>query len=161
MVVGGLMWLEELVDHSTRSCNLCRRRIIKNDKSMVEAPWVTDEIRTEIKSRQQLNRERRNCVDTEQKKIKFDQYIRQKIKVQTIIKREMERYELKITNDIKEDKSRGKKLWDNINKLRGKATNKKDTAILYDADEQPLNMNETETEIKNTGKQYTINMIII
>ena len=31
---------------------------------------------------------------------------------------------MKITNDIQQDRSRGKKIWDNINKLRGKIRDK-------------------------------------
>ena len=31
---------------------------------------------------------------------------------------------MKITNGIRQDRSRGKKIWDNINKLRGKITDK-------------------------------------
>ena len=65
-----------------------------------------------------LNRAKRNCSDAEEKKEKTELYIRQKKKVQAIIRGEMHKYETKVTNDIKQDKSRGKKLWDNINKLR-------------------------------------------
>ena len=48
-----------------------------------------------------------------------ERYIRLKKKVQAIIRGEMHKYESKVTNDIKQDKNRGNKLWDNINKLRG------------------------------------------
>ena len=49
-------------------------------------------------------------------------------------------YEMKITNDIQHDQSRGKKIWDNINKLRGKITDKEDNVVLYtDKNEQILN----------------------
>ena len=47
-------------------------------------------------------------------------YIRHKKKVQAIIRGEMHKYETKVTNYIKQYKSRGNKLWDNIHKLRGK-----------------------------------------
>ena len=97
-----------------------RRRLLKEDKCKIEAPWVTEQIRLEIKKRQKLNRAKRNCSDAEDKKIKTELYIRQKKKVQAIIRGEMHNYETKVTNDIKQDKSRGNKLWDNINKLRGK-----------------------------------------
>ena len=47
-----------------------RRRLLKEDKCKIEAPWVTEEIRLEIKKRQKLklNRAKRNCSDAEDKK---------------------------------------------------------------------------------------------
>ena len=47
-------------------------------------------------------------------------YIKQRKLVQTKIREHMNIYEMKITNDIQQDRSRGNKIWDNINKLRGK-----------------------------------------
>ena len=39
---------------------------------------------------------------------------------------------MKMTNDIRQDRSRGKKIWDNINKLRGKITdNDKKSCSVY------------------------------
>ena len=56
---------------------------------------------------------------------------------------------MKITNDIRQDRSRGKKIWDNINKLRGKITDKDKKVVLYTAEnEQILNTHETEHEIE-------------
>ena len=54
------------------------------------------------------------------KRKKTELYIKQKKKVQAIIRGEMHKYETKVTNDIKQDKGRGKKLWDNMIKLKGK-----------------------------------------
>ena len=42
------------------------------------------------------------------------------------IREQMNIYEMKITNDIRQDRSRGKNIWDNINKLRGKITDKEE-----------------------------------
>ena len=54
-------------------------------------------------------------------------------------------YEMKITNDIRQDRSRGK----NINKLRGKITDKDKKVVLYTAEnEHILNTLETEHEIE-------------
>ena len=47
-----------------------RRRLLKEDKCKIEAPWVTEQIRLEIKKRQKLNRAKRNCSDAEDKKMK-------------------------------------------------------------------------------------------
>ena len=73
------------------------------------------------------------------KKKKTELYIKQKNKVQVIIRGEMHKYETKVTNAIKQDKGRGKKLWDNINKLRGKTGRNEDIQLIYDINEQPLN----------------------
>ena len=60
----------------------------------------------------------------------------------------MHKYETKVTNDIKQDKSRGNKLWDNINKLRGKTGRNEDIQLLYDINEQPLKISEMDVEIE-------------
>ena len=69
--------------------------------------------------------------------------------VQAKIREQMNMYEMKITNDIRQDRSRGKKIWDNINKLRGKITDKKEKVVLYtDKNEQIMNTQENEHEIE-------------
>ena len=45
-----------------------RRRLLKEYKCKIEAPWVTEQIRLEIKKQQKLNRAKRNCSDVEDKK---------------------------------------------------------------------------------------------
>ena len=97
-----------------------KRRLLKNNQRKSEAPWVNDEFRSEIKKKKKLNREKRNCNDVTKREL----YIKQKKLVQTKIREQMNIYEMKITNDIRQDRSRGKKIWDNINKLRGKITDK-------------------------------------
>ena len=68
--------------------------------------------------------------------------------MQAIIRGEMHKYETKVTNDIKQDKSMGKKLWVHINKLRGKTGRNEDIQILYDINEQPLKISEMDVEIE-------------
>ena len=58
----------------------------------------------------------------------------------------MHKYETKVTNDNKQDKGRGKKLWDNINKLRGKTGRNEDTQLYIN--EQPLKISEMDVEIE-------------
>ena len=54
-------------------------------------------------------------------------------------------HEMKITNDIRQDRSRGQQIWDNINKLRGKITDKEEKVVMYtDKNEQILNTQEIE-----------------
>ena len=125
-----------------------RRRLLKEDKCKIEAPWVTEQIRLDIKKRQKLNRAKRNCSDADKKEKKTELYVKQKKRVQAIIRGEMHKYETKVTNDIKQDKGRGKKLWDNINKLRGKTGRSEGIQLLYDINEQPLKISEMDVEIE-------------
>ena len=61
----------------------------------------------------------------------------------------MHKYETKVTNDIKQDKGRGKKLWGNINKLRSKTGRNEDIQqLLCDINEQPLKISEMDVEIE-------------
>ena len=61
-----------------------------------------------------------------------------------MVKEAMGAYEIKITNEIKEDKDR-KKLWDNINKLKGKEIMKKALKIYGEEnDKLPLEPEEAE-----------------
>ena len=60
----------------------------------------------------------------------------------------MHKYETKVTNDIKQDKDRRNKLWDNIYKLRGKTGRNEDIQLLYDINEQPLKISEMDVEIE-------------
>ena len=48
--------------------SIYRRRLLKDDKCKIEAPWDTEQIRVEIKKRQKLNRAKRKCSDAEDKK---------------------------------------------------------------------------------------------
>ena len=58
-------------------------------------------------------------------------------------------YEMKFTNDIRQDRSRGKKIRDNINKLRGKITDKDKKVVQYTAEnEHILNTHKTEHDIE-------------
>ena len=68
--------------------------------------------------------------------------------MQAIIRGELHKYETTVTNDIKQDKGRGKKLWDTINKLRGKTGRDEDIQLLYDINEHPLKISEMDVEIE-------------
>ena len=65
-------------------------------------------------------------------------------------------YEIKIKNYIRQDRSRGRKIWANINKLRGKITDEDKKVVLYTAEnEHILNTHETEHEILHKNIQKT------
>ena len=95
------------------------RRRVSSKEEVEERPWFTEEIRQEIAKRKRCNRERRNAKE-EEKNMKEQAYKEQKLKVQTLVRQEIYRYEMKTVNGIKNNKDNGRKLWDNINKLKGK-----------------------------------------
>ena len=91
-----------------------------------EPPWLNVEIKREIKLRKSINRELRNTQDEQEKKRLRAKYDMQKKVVQNKIKEEMYIYEEKKTREIKQSHNSGKKLWEHVNKLRGKATKNKE-----------------------------------
>ena len=97
-----------------------KRRVTNGIEKKEEPPWITTEIRAAIKKRKQLNRNKRNCQD-ELKEMAIKQYAEQKRVVQTLVSDAIQKHEDKIIKDIKiTDKGSRKKLWDNIDRLRGK-----------------------------------------
>ena len=60
----------------------------------------------------------------------------------------MQKYEEDLTNSIKRDTSRNKKLWQTIDKLRGRSTKEKLECKLYDCDEELLSKEKADTEIE-------------
>ena len=53
-----MLWLVVQLVDSVKSTY--RRRLLNEYKCKIEAPWVTEEIRLEIKKQQKLNRAKRN-----------------------------------------------------------------------------------------------------
>ena len=93
------------------------------------------------------NRLKRNNLDPEVEE-KFNQmYYKQKNKVKAIVSEECLKHEKKITENIKKDKSR--KIWENINYLRGLEKNKKVKDDTYAIDRRKLEEEEVKTEVKN------------
>ena len=82
--------------------------------------------------------------------MKFNLYLAQKSKARAMIKEEMEKHEMKVAKNIRHDKGRGKKIWDNIDKLREKMKTTQNIHILYDSDEQVL----SEADANNCVEHY-------
>ena len=74
----------------------------------------------------------------------------QKEKVKGIVKEEIYKHEKKITDEIKSDKNR--KLWDNINFLRGKNKNRNSKADIYNNDGIKLECTEARGKINEFWK---------
>lgn len=93
-----------------------RRKIIQQKCEIQESLWINDNIRLQIKKRKEYNRARRHATDPDERDKQNQNYLKQK-KVQQLVKEEMYKCEMKITNEIKENRDT-KKLWEAINKLK-------------------------------------------
>ena len=94
-----------------------------------EPIWFTKDIESGIKKRREFNRLARNAENDNIRDYWRNKYLTQKALVKDMVKEAISNYEMKLTNDIKQDKN-GKKMWNHINKLRKKDDRKKE--VLYD-----------------------------
>ncbi|CAL4250835.1 unnamed protein product [Meganyctiphanes norvegica] len=101
-----------------------REKETKNEKKSEDKPWMNENIKKEIKKRKEINRAKRNTENEEEKRALLKKWEEQKAKINNLIRKEIEDYEIKITKEIKESDNKGKKMWESIYILRGK--NKKD-----------------------------------
>ena len=85
---------------------------------VIEPPWMTNELRREIKHRKALNQQKRRYKSEEERKYSELKYVQQKRKVQQMIREEMHKHEDKIVKEIKDGSQRGKKMWMHIARLR-------------------------------------------
>ena len=69
-----------------------------------EKPWFCEKIKREISIRKKYNRERRNEPDKCKREMLGRKYMEQKKKTQQLIKEEINKYERKITDDIRKEK---------------------------------------------------------
>ena len=95
-----MMKAEEVLKKKTR------KRV--GAQEYVENVWMTDQIRKEIKVRRIINRRRRNAVGEEEKERLWKSYLRQKWKVQKLIREAKERHELEVTKEIKRKMREGR-----------------------------------------------------
>ena len=158
----------EEMDISLKECadailkRIYKKRIgTENDEKVSEKPWFTEEIRAEIKKKRDLNRRKRNCNNNEEKDYLTREWKKQKDKAKLKIREAIELYEVKLTNEIKDKNNRGKLLWENINKLRGKEKSVIKN-IIYDKNGKALNTDTSKEKIlefwKNLYNQYVNNI---
>ena len=114
-----------------------RRRTIETE-NIQEQPWVTDEIRKEVKIRKRINRERRNENDDNRKDSLRIAYLKQKVKVQLLVKEAITQLEKKITNDIRGSRNKSQAMWENLNKLRKKERRSNNDIHLFDENGKQL-----------------------
>ena len=91
---------------------------------------MNEEIRESIKKRRNINRKKRKCKNPIEKKELENKCQLQKEEVQKMIREAKEKYEMKLTNEVMEDKGNGT-VWKNMNKLMGKSTKKGTKVKIY------------------------------
>ena len=119
-----------------------RRKQINNENKTEESPWMNEQIRKEIKKRIEWNKAARNAKSESERSRLEIKYKEQKEKVQNLIRRGMEEYEIKITKEIREKTNKQKKLWENINILRGKKTHTEEEEKYYNEDGKEMELEE-------------------
>ena len=107
-----------------------RKRNHRKERGRQDAVWMNRNIREEIKLRKRYNRLKRSNLDPNTEEQFKKRYQEQKMKVKELVREEITKHELKITDEIKRDRNR--KLWENINYLRGKSKTKSTEAHVYD-----------------------------
>ena len=123
-------------------------------KTPVENKWVTDEIKNEIKKRKEINRKKRHGKTKQEIDRLTRAYNSQKFKVQKLVKEAKNRYEIKITTEIKESINRGKDTWRHINKLSGRKQKDNDILEIYENGEK-LGEKQAKEKIKEVwGNQF-------
>ena len=79
-----------------------KRRLLKNNQRKSDASWVNDEIRNEIKKRKKIIKKRETVMMLQ----KGNYILNRKKIVQTKKREQINIYEMKITNDIRQDRRR-------------------------------------------------------
>ena len=131
-----------------------KRKMSGDEDKKEERPWMNDNIREEMKLKREINRKKRNTKDEKEKANLERKYKEQKEIVKRLIREGITNYEIKITNEIKEDGNSGRKLWENINKLIGRKTKEEGEMKVYNEQEQELNEQEMKREVPKYWKEY-------
>ena len=121
-----------------------RRRLINKQEKVKEKPWVTEQVRREIKKRKSLDREKRNVNTEEEKEKLYDEYQKQKEVTKLLVKEEISKHEIKVTEEIRQSACKSKALWENISKLRGKPVAKHTEIHLFTEEGKPMEEQDEE-----------------
>ena len=119
------------------------RKRVDQEKRVKEPPWITKEIKKKIKERRNINRQKRNSQDTEEKRVLSNVYQKKKKEVQKLVKEAITKNEMKITAEVRSSKNKSKSLWENIDKLR-KKERKATNFWLHDSAGKKLKVAEAE-----------------
>ena len=124
--------LDDMEKVAERTLKRRRREETLEDGEKREKPWISENTKRDIKKRNELNRAKRNEKDKAAAERLTKRWKEQKYKVQQMVKKELEEHEINVTNEIKSGTDRQKKLWKNLNKLRGKENKNEDDFKVFD-----------------------------
>ena len=79
-----------------------KKKEIKGEEKKEEKPWMTEEIRKELKNKRKINKARRKEKDEQMKERLWNEYKAQREKVKRLIRESIETHEIMLTNKIKE-----------------------------------------------------------
>ena len=154
--------VEEMVTDMKEAAEKCLKKDFKRrigddgGGKIVVRRWMTDEIMEGMKKRRRINRERRNCKDEMKKKELNKAYEEQKWKVKGMVKRAVEEDEMRLKKEIEEGDRSGSKIWENLNKLRGKEMKRVEREEVYKEGKKLEDDEATEKLIEYSKKMYTI-----
>ena len=115
---------------------------------------MNDNIRKEMKKKREINRRRRNTKDIKEKNKLEKECNQQKEVVKKLVRESIEKYEIKITNEIKEDENRGRKLWQNIHKLIGRKGKEEVEFKVFNREEKELGELEARREVIKYWEEF-------
>ena len=123
------------------------RKITDEDKKL-EPIWISKDIKKQISKRREINKRRRRETNQEECNRLWVEYEKQKAFVNKLVMKAVEGHEMMVTRKIMEDKNRGKKLWQNIELLRGNHETSEKKIKIYDENGVQLEENNIENELK-------------
>ena len=124
-----------------------KRKQSDDDEKKEEKPWMNDKIRNEMKKKREINRKKRNTTDEKERAELETKYQEQRKNVKKLIREGISNYEIKITNEIKEDRNSGRKLWQNINKLIGRGKKADEEMKVFNERGQELSERDSKIEV--------------
>ena len=131
------MWKDLLIVQDKVLKSTFRKRVGDSKEGKVEeAEWVTQEIRDGITTRRRLKRNQRNSVGSVSERWGREWWI-QKNYVQRLVKQAKGDWESDEAWSIRNCGDKGKKLWQRINKLRGKVKGEEEVWIFEDGEKKP------------------------
>ena len=129
--------LKQNADTILRKSYKTRVRISDNNKKE-EPVWMNGDIRRVIKRRREYNRKKRRA-NTEEEKAYYEVlYKNEKEKAQQMKREARQAHEIKVTQEIKEVKGSGNKMWKMINKLKGIKQKEEKEPEIYDDEGKKL-----------------------
>ena len=140
--------INSIVDKAEVKLKRLRRIKIGGKNKPVKNKWMTEDIRKGIKKGREFNRRKRYGRTIAEISRLTRLYKMQKYRVQKLIRDAKNKYEIKMTKEIKESDNRGKNMWRHINKLSERDQRDKDILEVYE-DGKKLRIEEAKNKLGN------------